>query len=75
MDEVLSNLNKYEVKKLVKYMKHAKLVASRGVTGTQPPPRLELRIDFKLNGPRGLHDYLTREEKEPLVKMSSEWES
>ena len=53
MDEVLSNLNKDEVKKLVKYMMNqAEIVASGGVTGTQPPPRLELLpIDFKLNGP------------------------
>ena len=60
-----------------------------GVTGTQPPYRLELLLpDFKLDGPttylswlyqitgalegRGLDGYLTEEEKEPHVKMSSE---
>ena len=63
-----------------------------GVTGTQPPYRLELLLpDFKLDGPttylswlyqitgalegRGLDGYLTEEEKEPHVKMSSEWKA
>ena len=52
MDEVLSKFNEDEVKTLVKYMKQDEIVASRGVMGTQPPPRLELLpVDFKLNGP------------------------
>ena len=91
MDEVLSKFNEDEVKTLVKYMKQAKIVAFGGVLGTQPPPRLELLpVDFKLDGPamylswscritgalarRGL-GYLTGEEKEPPIKMSSEWKA
>ena len=52
MDEVFSKLNKDEVKTLVKYIKQSEIVASGGVTGTQPPPRLELiPVDFKLDVP------------------------
>ena len=52
MDEVFSKLNEDEVKTLVKYMKQAEIVASGGVTGIQPPPRLELLpVEFKLDGP------------------------
>ena len=92
MDEVFSKLNEDEVKTLVKYMRQADIVASGGVTGTQPPPRLELLpVEFKLDGPatylswscriigglarRSLDNYLTGEEKEPLVKMSNEWKA
>ena len=52
MDEVFSKLNENEVKTLVKYMRQAEIVPSRGVIGTQPPPRLELLpFEFKLDGP------------------------
>ena len=52
MDDVFSKLNEDEVKTLVKYMKQAEIVASGGVTGMQPPPRLELLpVEFKLDGP------------------------
>ena len=49
---MFSKLNEDEVKTLLKYMKHADIVAFGGVRGTQPPPRLELLpVEFKLDGP------------------------
>ena len=80
------------MKTLLKYMKQVDIVASRGVTRTQPPPRLELLpVEFKLDGlatylswPRWIigalagrsrDGYLTGEEKEPLVKTSTEWKA